>query len=66
MKLERWMTSCPEAWAEDLGIWEKAVSWVPASEEEGWLSGLAETRPVVCGWVPHVVVVVGGQMEKSA
>ena len=25
----------PEAWA---GIWEKTVSWVPASEEEGWLS----------------------------
>ena len=31
----------PEAWAE---IWEKAVSWVPASEEEDWLSELSETR----------------------
>ena len=30
------------------GIWEKAGSWVPASEEEGWLSGLVEVRPVVC------------------
>ena len=28
------------------GIWEKAV---PASEEEGWLSVLAENRPIVCG-----------------
>ena len=25
----------PEAWAE---IWEKSVSWVPGSEEDGWLS----------------------------
>ena len=42
------MTSWPEAWAE---IWEKSVSWVPASErksrvlaseEDGWLSELAE------------------------
>ena len=32
-----------------LGIWEKSVSWVLVSEEEGWLSGLAEIRPVVCG-----------------
>ena len=31
-----------------LGIWEKSVSWVLASEEDGWLSGLAEARPVVC------------------
>ena len=32
-----------------LGIWEKSVSWVLASEEDGWLSRLAEARPVVCG-----------------
>ena len=51
----------PEAWAE---IWEKAVSWVLASEENGWHSGLAEIRLVVCSGVPRVVV--GGQMEKSA
>ena len=38
----------PEAWAE---IWEKAVSWVFASEEEGWLSELAEALRRV----PHVV-----------
>ena len=25
----------PEAWTE---IWEKSVGWVPATEEEGWLS----------------------------
>ena len=49
------------------GIWEKSVSWVLASEEDGWLSGLAEIRPVVCAGVPRVMmVVVGGQMEKSA
>ena len=29
----------PEAWAE---IWEKSVSWVSASEEDGWLSEVAE------------------------
>ena len=38
-----------------LGIWEKSVSWVLASEEDGWLSGLAEIRPVVCGGVPRVL-----------
>ena len=38
-----------------LGIWEKSVSWVFASEEDGWLSELAE----VCGGVLHVVVVGG-------
>ena len=32
-----------------LGIWEKSVNWVLATEEDGWLSGLAEIRPVVCG-----------------
>ena len=39
-----------------LGIWEKSVSWVLASEEDGWLSGLTEIRPVVCSGVPHMVV----------
>ena len=44
----------PEAWAE---IWEKTVCWVPASEEEGWLSELGETRRLCAlrapcvGWV---------------
>ena len=47
------------------GIWEKSESWVSASEEDGWLSELAEARPVVCGGGPRVVV-VGGQMKKSA
>ena len=47
------------------GIWEKSVNWVLASEQDGWLSGLAEIRPVVCGGVPRVM---GGgvKMEKSA
>ena len=38
----------PEAWAE---IWEKSVSWVPASKEEGWL--LLARRGLVAG--AHVV-----------
>ena len=46
------------------GIWEKSVSWVFASEEEGWLSELAEALRRVSHVM--VVVVVGGQMEKSA
>ena len=37
-----------------LRIWEKSVSWVLVSKEDGWLSGLAEAL----WWVP--------QMEKSA
>ena len=45
-----------------LGIWEKSVSWAFASEEESWLSELAEALMRVL----HVVVVVEGQMEKSA
>ena len=39
------------------GIWEKSVSWVFASEEDGWLSELAEALRRV----PHVV---GGQHRK--
>ena len=46
----------PEAWAE---IWEKAMSWVFASEEEGWLSELAKALR----WVPHMVG-GGGADEK--
>ena len=54
-----WMTSWPETWVE---IWEKSVSWVPASEkqsrvlaseEDAWLSELAET-------LQRVPRVVGG------
>ena len=39
------------------GIWEKSVSWVPASEEEGWLLELGEARRLCAlqvrriGWV---------------
>ena len=57
MGLGRWMTSCPEAWAEDFGIWKKAVCWVPACERESQHSELGEARrlcalraPCVC-WV---------------
>ena len=42
------MTSWSEAWAE---IWEKSVSWVSASVENGWLSELAKALRQV----PHGV-----------
>ena len=33
MRRGRWMTSCPEAWAEDLGIWEKQlIEFLPPNE----------------------------------
>ena len=41
-------------------IWEKSMSWVLASEEDGWLLVLAEALRRV----PHVVVVVGGRDGK--
>ena len=44
------------------GFWEKSESWVLASEEDGWLSGFAEIRPVVCGRVPGVV---GGRWKSQ-
>ena len=48
------MTSCPEAWAEDFGIWEKQ-SWVPSSERGSWDSDLGEARQLCeapgVGWV---------------
>ena len=55
----------PEAWAE---IWEKSVSWVLASEEEGWLSlvrrGLAVGAHVVWGrWKSQVYLIP--YVEKS-
>ena len=40
-----------EAWAE---IWEKSVSWVPAREEEGWLSRLVMARRICVLRAPHV------------
>ena len=68
----------PEACAEDFGDLRK-VSWVPALEEDGWLSGPIEAKRI-CALraprvgrveflrpkVPHVVVVVvvGGADEK--
>ena len=63
----------PEAWAE---IWEKSVSWVPASEEEGWLSlarrGLAVGVHVVWGrWKsqvylsPYVEIPLNSKIIKS-
>ena len=43
-----------------LGIWEKSVSWVFASEEDGWLSELAEALRRV----PRVMVVVVVVVER--
>ena len=49
--------------AEDFGDFEKVreLSWVPALEEDGWLSGLAEARRICVLRVPHVL---WGQREK--
>ena len=55
--------------ARRIGGFEKSHDWVLASEENGWLSELTEIRPVICGGVPRVVVVVvvvGGKIGKSA
>ena len=41
----------PEAWAE---IWEKEVSWVTVSEEEGWFSELGEARWICTLRAPRV------------
>ena len=45
----------PEVWAE---IWEKSVSWFFASEEEGWLSELAEA-------LRRVSYVAGGRWKSQ-
>ena len=37
------------------GFWIKSVSWVLASGVDGYLSGLAEARPVALRQVSHVV-----------
>ena len=60
-----WMTSSTGSVRRVFGGFEKSHYWVLASEEDGWLSELNEISPVICGGVPRVVVVVGGEMEKS-
>ena len=52
----------PEAWAE---IWEKAVSWVPASEEEGWLPELGEARRLCALRAPRVGWVESWRCKSS-
>ena len=52
----------PEAWAE---IWEKAVSWVSASEEEGWISELNEARRLCALWSPRVGWVESWRCKSS-
>ena len=37
-----------------LGIWEKAVSWVPASKRVSWDSELGEARRICALWAPHI------------
>ena len=50
-------------WAE---ICEKAVSWVPASEEEeGWLSGPAEARRICALRAPRVGWVESWRCKSS-
>ena len=52
----------PEAWAD---IWEKAVSWVPASERESRDSELGETRQICALRVPRVGWVESWQCKSS-
>ena len=50
-----------------LGMWGKSVSWVFASEEEGWISEFAEAlrRVLHVVVVVVVVVVVGGRWKNQ-
>ena len=52
----------PEAWAE---IWEKAGSWVPASERVSWDSGLGEARRLCALRVPRVIWVESWRCKSS-
>ena len=52
----------PEAWAE---IWEKSVSWVPAWEEEFWLSGLVVARRICALRAPCVCLVESWWCKSS-
>ena len=55
----------PEAWAEDLGIWEKAVSWVSASERESWDSDPGEARRLCALRAPRVGWVESWRCKSS-
>ena len=65
MRLGKWMTSCPEAWAEDFGIWEKAVSWVPAAERESRHSELGEAKRICALRAPRVGWVENWRCKSS-
>ena len=52
----------PEASTE---IWEKAVSWVPASKQEGWDSELSEARRICTLWVPRIGWVESWRCKSS-
>ena len=60
---ECWWRHAPEARG---GFWgfgkSQLVSWVPGSEEDGWLSGLAEARRICALRAPHEM---GGGRWKS-
>ena len=49
------MTSCPEVMGRGFWNLKKRVSWDSTLEEGSRFSELAETRPVVCSGVLHVV-----------
>ena len=59
------MMPCPEAWTEEFGIWEKAVSWVPASERKGWDSELGEARRFCALQAPRVGWVESWRCKSS-
>ena len=49
-----WMTSCTGSARGGFGgFWKKWVELSPASEEDGWLSGLAEARRICALRVPY-------------
>ena len=52
----------PEEWAE---IWEKSVSWVPAREEEGWLSELVVARRLCALLAPRFTWVESWRCKSS-
>ena len=54
--------SAPEAWAE---IWEKSVCWIPAWEEEGWLSGLVVARRICVLRAPRISWVESWRCKSS-
>ena len=57
-----WVTSRTGVWP---GIWGKAVSWVPTTEEGGWLSELGEARRLCALRAPRVGWVESWRCKSS-